>query len=219
MVEVQDLAVRVGQFELSGISFALPPGQYGVLMGRTGCGKTTMLEAICGLKKVQAGRVLLQGRDVTHLPASRRGVGFVPQDHTLFSTKTVRRHLSFGPSIQGWSRAATARRVEELAHELGISHLLDRKPHGLSGGERQRVSLGRALAARPGILCLDEPLSSLDEETQEEMLALIRRITRAHRITSLHVTHSRREAGMIADRIFRIEGGRISTEITSRSQE
>lgn len=209
MVKVEQLGVQAGAFRIENVSFEIPTGEYGVLMGRTGCGKTTILEAICGLKNVTGGRISLMGRDVTFCPAGQRGIGFVPQDGSLFTTKTVRAHLAFGPRIQKWSPAAIAERVDQLAAELGIQQLLDRKPHGLSGGESQRVALGRALAFRPKILCLDEPLSALDEDTHEEMIALIKRLTKEHGITALHITHSRSEAEKIADRVFVIENGAL----------
>lgn len=211
MISVQSLGVRAGDFQLEGISFEIPTGGYGVLMGKTGCGKTTVLEAICGLKQVMSGTIRLGDRDVTGLPASRRGIGFVPQDGTLFSTMTVRQHLAFGPKVQGWAKADVESRVGELADELGISHLLKRKPFGLSGGERQRVSLGRALAVKPRVICLDEPLSALDDDTHAEMTALIRKLVVENGITALHITHSRAEAEMIADRIFFLDDGKIRT--------
>ena len=215
MVRVDNLSVRAGDFRLEKVSFEIAAGEYAVLMGRTGCGKTTVLEAICGLKQVVGGRVILDGRDVTALPPGARGIGFVPQDGSLFTTKTVRTHLAFGPRIQKWDQEEIDTQVEALAEELGLSELLDRKPHGLSGGERQRVALGRALAVRPGILCLDEPLSALDEETHEEMIALIKGVTREHNITAIHITHSRREAKLVADRVFRLEDGVVGEEAVS----
>lgn len=216
MISIQNLGVRAGEFRLDGISFEVPAGGYGVLMGRTGCGKTTVLEAICGLKQVVAGTITLGDRDVTQLPASQRGIGFVPQDGTLFSTMTVRQHLAFGPRVQRWSKSAIESRVEELAEELGIAPLLQRKPFGLSGGERQRVALGRALAVKPRVLCLDEPLSALDEDTHAEMTALIKRLVSENGITALHITHSRTEAEAIADRIFQLEEGKLRTLDSSK---
>ena len=216
MISVKNLSVCAGEFRLDGISFEIPAGGYGVLMGRTGCGKTTVLEAICGLKQVVAGAITLGDRDVTQLPASQRGIGFVPQDGTLFSTMTVRQHLAFGPRVQRWSKSAIESRVEELAEELGIAPLLQRKPFGLSGGERQRVALGRALAVKPRVLCLDEPLSALDEDTHAEMTALIKRLVSENGITALHITHSRAEAEAIADRIFQLKAGKLRTLDSSK---
>ena len=207
MIKVEKLGVKAGSFRLSDVCFEIPTGEYGVLMGKTGSGKTTILEAVCGLKEVTAGKIILGNRDVTQVRAGDRGIGFVPQDATLFSTMTVSSHLSFGPKIHRWSKKDIADRVIELAEKLGISDLLDRKPFGLSGGERQRVSLGRALAARPQVLCLDEPLSALDEETQTEMRSLLQKVTKNSGITTLHITHSQTEAEELADCIFRLEDG------------
>lgn len=209
MISVEQLSVRAGDFRIEGISFEVPTGEHGVLMGRTGCGKTTILEAICGLKEVVEGKITLMGRDVTKLRAGERGIGFVPQDGALFSTMTVRQQLSFGPKVQRWKKKEIERRVAELAEELGIAGILDRKPFGLSGGERQRVALGRALAVRPKVLCLDEPLSALDEATHGGMVELIRKVVKEHGITALHITHSRREADLIADREFLLEEGKL----------
>ncbi len=211
MIKVEKLSVRAGDFRLDDISFEIPTGQYGILMGKTGCGKTTILEAICGLKQVTGGKVILGDRDVTDERAGSRGIGFVPQEATLFSTMTVRSHLSFGPKVHHWPRKEIIARVEELAEKLGIVDLLDRKPFGLSGGERQRVSLGRALAIRPKVLCLDEPLSALDEDTQAEMRGLINGIAKENGITTLHITHSRSEAEEMADCVFRLENGAITS--------
>ncbi|MCL4109442.1 UNVERIFIED_CONTAM: hypothetical protein GTU68_043670 [Idotea baltica] len=178
-------------------------------MGKTGCGKTTILEAVCGLKNVTGGKIFVSDRDVTSELPGQRGIGFVPQDGSLFSTKTVRNQLGFGPKVHGWAADKIVIRVDELAAELGLTDLLDRKPHGLSGGERQRVALGRALAVKPSVLCLDEPLSALDEETHVEMIDLLKRITSENGVTVLHITHSRREAELVGDIQFRIENGGV----------
>lgn len=212
MIQVEDLTVKAGHFVLRNISFEIPSGHYGVLMGKTGSGKTTLLEAICGLKEVISGSIVLHGRDVTRSSAGDRGIGFVPQEATLFSTMSVRGHLAFGPKTRRWARAEIENRVEELARRLSITHLLDRKPRGLSGGERQRVALGRALSIRPGVLCLDEPLSALDEETHRDMLQLLAEVVKENHITVLHITHSRTEAGKIADRLLRLENGKVTIE-------
>lgn len=209
MISIQGVSIQAGAFALEGVSLEIPQGGYGVLMGKTGCGKTTVLEAVCGLRRVKAGRILLAGRDVTDLSPGERGIGYVPQDRALFQTMTVRDHLAFGPSVRRWEREAIERRVQELAALLGIEPLLDRRPHGLSGGEAQRVALGRALAARPEILCLDEPLSALDDETRDETIALLQTIRKHTGVTALHVTHSREEARRLANGLFVLRGGAV----------
>jgi ABC-type sugar transport system ATPase subunit len=168
-----------------------------------------LLEAISGLKPVRAGRIRLLDRDVTDLPPADRGVGYVPQDLALFPTMTVRAHLSFALEVRRWNPKEAARRVEELTELLGLGRLLDRRPQGLSGGESQRVALGRALAFRPGVLLLDEPLSALDEDTRAGMYGLLRSVQRQTGVTALHVTHSRAEAKSLADRLFVFEQGAL----------
>ncbi|MCG3197987.1 MAG: ABC transporter ATP-binding protein [Candidatus Omnitrophica bacterium] len=209
MIEVSGLAVHAGQFRLSEIRFSVPTGGYAVLMGRTGTGKTTLLEALCGLKHVSGGTIRLMGRDVTRLKPAQRGIGFVPQEAALFSTMTVREHLAFALTIRRADEALIRERVSEMSEVLGIGHLLDRRPSGLSGGERQRVALGRALAHHPPVLCLDEPLSALDEETREEMYALLEQVRGRTGVTTLHVTHNLSDAERLADRILLLRDGVI----------
>ncbi len=209
MIRVENLAIRAGDFALTDVSFTIPSGRYGVLMGKTGSGKTMLLEAICGLKRVLAGSIVLSGRDVTHLKPAERGIGFVPQDGALFSTMSVRDHIAFSMVIRKWTRAAIDSRVDELVELLDLQHLLGRRPQGLSGGERQRVALGRALASRPTVLCLDEPLSALDDETREEMYVLLRSVREQTGVTALHITHSTREAEALADKLILLEEGSV----------
>jgi ABC-type sugar transport system ATPase subunit len=212
MIAVENLRLRQGRFALDGVSLTVPTGRYGVLMGRTGCGKTTLLEAIAGLRTVLGGRVVLDGRDVTRLAPAARGIGYVPQDAALFRTLTVREHLAFALEIRKADRAAIARRVAELTEWLGLAHLLDRRPAGLSGGEAQRVALGRALSFRPRVLLLDEPLSALDEDTRDQMVGLLAGLRKSGGVTVLHVTHSRREAGLLGEVIYRLEAGTARAE-------
>lgn len=212
MIEVSQLSVRAGGFALRDVSFRIPTGEYAVLMGRTGTGKTTLLEALCGLKPVTSGAIRLLGRDVTRLRPAERGIGYVPQDRALFQTLTVREHLAFALEIRKTDRAMIEGCVEELARLLGIVALLERRPLGLSGGEAQRVALGRALSMRPGILCLDEPLNALDESTRQEMCELLEQVQRSTGVTILHVTHNQDEAERLADRIFWLQDGRIEPQ-------
>lgn len=219
MIRVKDVAIRAGAFHLRQLHFEIPSGQYAVLMGKTGSGKTTLLEAICGLKPVLAGAITLDDRDVAGLKPAERGIGYVPQDRALFHTMTVRENLAFALSIRRWAREAIAARVAELAKLLGLEKLLDRKPHGLSGGESQRVALGRALAARPGILCLDEPLSALDDDTREEMYTLLKSVQQYTGVTTLHVTHHLGEAERLADVILVLREGRIQPGESKRIEK
>jgi molybdate/tungstate transport system ATP-binding protein len=209
MIAVEHLKVRVGGFALADVSFEVPTGEYAVLMGRTGAGKTTLLEALCGLKPVAGGTIRLNEHDVTRLKPAERGIGYVPQDRALFQTMTVREHLAFALVIREADRQAIQQRVEELSRLLGIGQLLERRPHGLSGGEAQRVALGRALSVRPGILCLDEPLNALDDDTRQEMYKLLGEVQQSTGVTILHVTHNLDEAEQLADRILVLRDGKM----------
>jgi len=210
MIEANALSVRNGGFELNDISFTASQGAYCVLMGRTGSGKTTLLEAICGLKPTLAGELKLGGKVATHLKPAQRGVGLVPQDGALFASMTVGEHLEFALQIRGWSENARSRRVKELAKLLQLKDLLERHPFQLSGGERQRVALGRALSFRPTILCLDEPLSALDDSTRGDMMALLKSVQQEVGVTTLHITHNRQEAEQLADLRLEIRDGVLS---------
>jgi ABC-type sugar transport system ATPase subunit len=178
-------------------------------MGKSGSGKTTILEAIAGLRQTAAGRIVLAGRDVTASQPGARGIGYVPQDGALFPTMTVRENLAFALEIRSTPRADSRNRIEELAGWLELTPLLDRDPRALSGGEKQRVALGRALAARPPVLLLDEPLASLDDETRDHLINLLLRLRETREVTALHVTHSRSEAERLGDAVFRLEAGRV----------
>ena len=209
MIEIKDLSLRAGEFRLDHLSFTIQSGQYALLMGKTGRGKTTILEAICGLRRVEAGQILIHGQEVTDwLPADRE-VGYVPQDLALFPTFTVRGHLEFALRLRKWSQTRIDRRTDELAHQLGIQHLLDRKIVGLSGGESQRVALGRALSFYPSVLLLDEPLSALDADTRNEMQELLKSLTELHEVTTLHITHNQEEARALADCSYSLVSGEV----------
>ncbi len=210
MIVVENLTIRSGGFLLREVSFQVDSGKYAVLMGKTGTGKTTILEAICGLRTVVGGAIRLDGVDVTRLPPADRGIGYVPQDLALFRTMTVREHLAFSLIIRRWDRASVDRRVTELADLLGIRALLPRRPMGLSGGESQRVALGRALAFQPRVLLLDEPLSALDEETRTDMCRLLRTVQQQTGVTFLHVTHNMNEARRLADQVFQLAGHAVN---------
>ena len=209
MLSLNNISIRLDAFSLEGISFKIRKGEYVVLMGKTGCGKTTVMEAICGLRKITAGAILLDDLNISILKPSERSIGYVPQDGALFSSMDVYSNLSFALRIRKWKKSKIDERVKELADLLGISHLLNRNITGLSGGERQRIALGRGLAFYPDFLCLDEPLSALDEPTRDEMYLLLQKLKVDLRITALHVSHSSNDADILADRIIKIEDSKI----------
>ena len=217
MIHLHNLTIRQGTFALSGVSLAVPAGHYAVLMGKSGCGKTTVLEAIAGLRALEAGAITLAGRDVTRLRPADRHVGYVPQDGALFPAMTVRENLGFALDVRGRSSAEIETRVVELSEWLELAPLLDRRPHFLSGGEKQRVALGRALASRPPVLLLDEPLASLDDSTRDHLVAVLARLRDAREVTVLHVTHNRAEADRLADAVFRLENGSVNLEERSHA--
>jgi ABC-type sugar transport system ATPase subunit len=209
MIALENISIQAGGFSLTNVSFTIPTGAWAVFMGRTGSGKTTLLEIICGLRRADSGRVMLDGRDVTDLRPADRGIGFVPQDRALFQTMTVRQNLAFAPRLRRWPQDKIDARVAELAELLQITSLLDRSPHRLSGGESQRVALGRALAARPALLCLDEPLSALDDATREEMRAVLRSVRERMQVTTMHITHHAEDGRGLADRMLVLANGRV----------
>jgi ABC-type sugar transport system ATPase subunit len=210
MIALQNITVKNGAFLLSGISCEIPDRRYGVLMGKTGAGKSTLLWVVCGLLPVEAGRVILDGRDVTNLPPAKREIGYVTQRSMLYPSMDVRDNLAFPLWVRKWPPAAMRERIAELSVLLNLTPLLDRETEGLSGGERQRVALGKALAPRPRVLCLDEPMSAVDEESREELYEVLTAVRAQARVTTLHVTHNHREAARLGDLCLLLEDGRIS---------
>ena len=209
MIAVRNLTIQFSGFALRNVSLTAQAGAYAMLMGPTGCGKTTILEAICGLRPVAGGTIELMGCNITRAKPGERGIGYVPQDGALFPTMKVRDQLAFALKVRKRPTREISERVRELGELLAIGHLLDRKPRGLSGGERQRVALGRALSSRPAVLCLDEPLNALDDDTRQRMVELLKHVQQRENLTVLHVTHSREEAAKLGSLVFSLNEGSV----------
>lgn len=209
MIEVTDLAITQGDFRLDGVGFTVPTGRYGVLMGPSGSGKTTVLESVCGLRRIDRGTIRLVGREVTHLGPAHRHIGYVTQEDALFGSMTVAANVAYALRLRHTPSDAIDAKVRSLAAVMRIEHLLDRRPQHLSGGEKQRVALARALAFDPPVLCLDEPLSALDEAVRGELEDLLKTVQHQTGATVLHITHSRAEADRLADVLLQIDQGHV----------
>ena len=194
---------------LHDLSLRVEAGELVSLLGASGCGKTTTLRLVAGFLAPTDGTIRLGGRDLTPLPAHRRGIGLVFQSYALFPHLTVAENVGFGLRQRGLGRAARRPRVEGALERVGLAPLSDRLPAALSGGQRQRVALARALVIEPPLLMLDEPLSNLDARLRVEMRVEIRRLQRAQGATALYVTHDQEEAFSISDRVAIMEAGRI----------
>lgn len=209
MIEVEDLSLLVGRFSLKDISFQVGKGEYFVLLGPTGAGKTLLLETIAGIRSPKTGKIWFDGKEVTESPPAARGVGFVYQDYLLFPHLTVQKNIEFGLRCRGISRREIEEKVSRISDIIGIEEMLSRYPDTLSGGEKQRVALARALAIEPGILLLDEPVSALDPTTQFSILRELKKIHREFKTTTIHITHNFEEAAFLADRIGVVNEGQI----------
>ncbi len=192
------------------LSLDVAAGEFIALLGPSGCGKTTTLRMLAGLIEPSAGRIAIDGADITALPAYRRDMGLVFQSYALFPHLSVARNVAFGLEMRGVARDEIAARVVRALALVRLDGLAERRPRQLSGGQQQRVALARALVIRPRVLLLDEPLSNLDARLRDEMRAEIRDIQRTLGITTLFVTHDQVEALAMSDRIVVMQGGRIA---------
>ncbi len=221
-VRLSGLSRRYGPVvALDGLDLTIAAGELIALLGPSGCGKTTTLRLLAGLEDADAGHVTVAGRDISHLPASKRDMGMVFQAYSLFPHMTVRQNVAFGLRLRRVAGAVRDRRAIEMLDLVGLSTQADRYPHQISGGQQQRVALARALAIEPQVLLLDEPLSALDAKVRAQLRDQIRRIQLEVGITTLFVTHDQEEALAIADRVGVMRDGRIEqlappTEVYSR---
>lgn len=208
MISLKNISWKApgADFSLQDVSLTIPSNTYAVLMGSTGCGKTSLLEILCGLRQPCHGHIFLDDLEVTHLEPRERRIGYVPQDLALFPGRLVKDQIGFALQMRGLLDDSL---IQQLAEDLSIAHILKRLPDQLSGGEKQRVALARALAAQPRVLLLDEPLSALDEATRDEAMTLLRTLQSKHSLTVLHVTHSRSEAEALGQLRLKLDHGQI----------
>jgi molybdopterin-binding protein len=199
VIRLEAVALRIGSFRLDRVSVEVPAGGYGLIIGPTGAGKTSLLEAIAGHIPLAHGRIRLGDRDVTSLSPEERGIGFVYQGYHLFPHLTVRRNIAYGLHHTAGGADGSEARVRDLATLLGLEGLLDRGVRGLSGGEQQRVALARALAPRPRILLLDEPLAAVDPALRRTLRQELRLLREREGVTTLHVTHDVEDALRLGD--------------------
>jgi ABC-type Fe3+/spermidine/putrescine transport system ATPase subunit len=209
LIEIRNVSIRLGEFAVRDASVSVNEGEYFVLLGPTGAGKTVLLECLAGLYRPPQGDIYIGGVRSNDLPPERRGLGYLPQDYALFPHLNVAENIGFGMKLRRQSTAAIEAKVKQLAGLLGITHLLDRAPVKLSGGERQRVALARALAIEPKVLLLDEPLSALDEQTREGLCVELRRVHEELGTTTVHVSHNFEETLMVADTIGILHQGQV----------
>ena len=194
---------------LDNVDFEVPSGSLTALLGPSGSGKSTLLRAIAGLDLPDTGTITINGRDVTHIPPQRRGIGFVFQHYAAFKHLTVRDNVAFGLKIRKRPKAEIKEKVDNLLEVVGLSGFQTRYPNQLSGGQRQRMALARALAVDPHVLLLDEPFGALDAKVREDLRAWLRRLHDEVHVTTVLVTHDQAEALDVADRIAVLNKGRI----------
>ncbi|MFC7308753.1 ABC transporter ATP-binding protein [Streptomyces monticola] len=211
MLRLDGVSVRFGAHEaLADVDLAVAEHEIVCVLGPSGSGKSTLLRAVAGLQDTGAGRILLGGRDQAGVPAHKRGVGLMFQDHQLFPQRDVAGNVAFGLRMHGVSRSEQDARVRELLDLVGLPGAGRRAVASLSGGEQQRVALARALAPRPRLLMLDEPLGQLDRSLRERLVVELRELFGELGTTVLAVTHDQGEAFALADRVVVMRDGRIA---------
>ncbi len=209
-LEFRAVSKRFGPVQaVDGISLGIQKGEFFSLLGPSGCGKTTMLRLAAGFEEPDAGRVFLDGRDITDLPPDKRRVNTIFQSYALFPHMTVRDNIGFGLAIAKRPKAEIRAEVDRMLELIGMTDQADKKPGQLSGGQKQRVAVARALVNKPEVLLLDEPLAALDLKLRQKMLIELDLIHDQVGITFLYVTHDQAEAMSLSDRIAVMNGGRV----------
>jgi len=208
-LHVESVSLALGDFSLRDVSFEVATGEYFVILGPTGAGKTIVLETIAGIHVPDRGRISWDGEEITHAEPHTRNIAVVYQDYMLFPHLTVEENIGFGLRQKNAEREESQKRVAEMAELLGITHLLSRYPGTLSGGEQQRAALARALVIRPRILLLDEPTNALDTAMRERMRKELLRIHRVTGTTVIQITHHFEDVFALADRVAIMRDGAI----------
>lgn len=201
MLELQAIGKRLGAFRIAELSLEVMPGEYFVLLGPSGVGKTVLLEMIAGLIRPDQGRILWIGQDITRTPPEKRRFAMVYQDYALFPHLNVEQNIGYSIRVSGLGRKQAAQRIRPVAEMLQIEGLLSRRVASLSGGEQQRVALARALVSSPQLLLLDEPLAALDTTSRIRLRKELKQIQQRTATTLVHVTHDLDEAMSLGDRI------------------
>ena len=198
-----------GVAAIDDVSLSIEHGEFIALVGPSGCGKSTLLRSIAGLEEITAGRIAIDGRDVTDLAPRHRDVAMVFQSYALYPHMSVRQNLGYGLKVRRAPKAEIVRRVDEVAAMLGLSELMERRPAQLSGGQRQRVAMGRAIVRQPKAFLMDEPLSNLDAKLRVDMRASLAQLHRQLGVTTVYVTHDQVEAMTLGQRVAVMRDGAI----------
>lgn len=209
MLRIEHLYKRLGDFQLEDIYLEIEQGEYFVILGPTGTGKSVILEIIAGLYKPDKGQLYFNGEDLSDEYPENREIGFVYQDYLLFPHLSVKKNIVFGLNQKKFTKSEIEQKLNEIISKFKIEHLLQRYPSTLSGGEQQRVAMARALITSPKILLMDEPLSALDPSTKNEFLITLKKIHENRKNTVIHVTHDFNVALYLADRIAVMNNGAI----------
>jgi molybdopterin-binding protein len=210
MISIKNLKVNLGDFLLQNINLDIEPGEYFIVLGPTGAGKTVLLESIAGLYPVLEGEAWIGDKEITYLSPEKREIGIVYQDQVLFPHLSVEKNIAFGLKMRKCPKNEAKAKIDAIVEIVGISHLLKRSPATLSGGEKQKVALARALVTEPKVLLLDEPLSALDPETREKMQGELKEMHRKVMVTIIHVTHDFEEAIALGHRVAVLNNGCIA---------